>query len=107
VVVNAGVAEVRRHDVDGAVAADLEEFGIARGIELQDGGAELEALGPLGPAAAGILAADGEDRRAVGGRPGLLDGTDFGGGESEQAAQFGPERAQGGSGLGIYHSPQF
>ena len=92
-IVNADVAEVRRHHVDGALAADLQEFGLARGIELEDGGAELEALRPLGPAAAGVLAADGEDGRALGGRPGFLNRPDLGGGQFEHPAHFGRERA--------------
>ena len=103
VIVNADVADVRRHHVDRSLAPDLQEFGVAGGIELQDGGAELEALRPLGPAAAGVLAADSEDGRTVGRGPGLFDGADFGGGQFEHPADFRRERAQGGSGLGIYH----
>src|SRR5260370_22519242 len=78
VIVNAGVAEVRRHHVDGALAADLQEFRLARGIELEDGGPELKALGPLGPAAAGVLAAEREDRRAGGWPPAFLKRPDVG-----------------------------
>src|ERR1039458_9486068 len=72
----------------GAQDSD-REFGIVRGIELENGGAELEALRPLGPALAGIPAADSENGRSVGGRPGFLDGADFGVGQSEHPAHFG------------------
>ena len=57
VVVNAGVGEVRRHERDGSIAADFEELALAGGVELENGRAELEALRPLGPAAAGVLPA--------------------------------------------------
>ena len=42
------------HVLDGAVAPELEEAFVAGGVELEDGGAELEALGPFGPAPGGV-----------------------------------------------------
>ena len=36
VVVNAGVGEVRRHQRDGPVAADIEELALAGGVELEN-----------------------------------------------------------------------
>src|SRR5207244_1984416 len=51
----------------------------------------------------GVLATEGEDGRAAGRGPGLLDGADLGGGQFEHPADLRCERAQGGSGLGIYH----
>jgi hypothetical protein len=55
---------VRGHALHGRVAPDLQEALVARGVELQDGGPELEALRPLRPAAARVFAADGEDGRS-------------------------------------------
>ena len=107
VIVNADVGDVRRHDVDGALGGRSPGTRLAGGVELQDGGAELEALRPFGPAAAGVLAADGEDGRTCVGRPVGFEGADLGGGEFEQAAHFRRQRAEAGSGLGVYHSPQF
>src|SRR5688500_12767467 len=60
VVVDAGMGDVRRHQLDGAAAARVERGGVAGGVELQNGGAELETLRPLRPAARGVAAVDGE-----------------------------------------------
>ena len=63
-IVDADVTDVRRHQCDGPFASDIEEFGFTGGIELQNRTAELEALRPLGPAAASVFPASGEHRRA-------------------------------------------
>lgn len=63
-VMDAGVGDVGGHELKGVGAADREELFVAGGIELEDGGAELEALGPFSPAAARVEAIDGEDGRA-------------------------------------------
>src|SRR5258706_6921869 len=49
VIVHADVREMRRHPLDGARATQLEKARVAGRIELQQRGAELEALRPLGP----------------------------------------------------------
>ena len=77
VVVHPHVGHVGRHPRVGALAAQLEEALVAGGVELQEGGAELEALRPVRPAAGRVAAAQGEDRRAVRGVPGLLEGQDL------------------------------
>src|SRR5271165_532956 len=77
VIVHADVADVTRHERDGGLAGELKEFGFARGVVSERGGAELKALGPLGPAAAGIPSADGEYGRAGGGSGGTGDGSDL------------------------------
>ena len=51
-------------------AACFEKLLFPRGIELQNLGAELKALGPLCPTTAGIFAFDSENGRAILGRPG-------------------------------------
>jgi hypothetical protein len=85
VVVDADVRDMRGHALDGVAASEFEELIVAGGVELQDGGAELEALGPLGPAAGGVAAGDGEDGRAVGRVPRGIEAEDLLGGELEQA----------------------
>src|SRR3982750_4904723 len=45
-IVHADVADVRRHNCDCPLAADREELLVACGVELQNRGAELEALRP-------------------------------------------------------------
>ena len=57
VIVHADVGDVRRHDVDECASRPISRNSlVAGGIELQDRRAELKALRPLGPAAAGVLA---------------------------------------------------
>ena len=90
-IVDARMGEVRRHGGDRAGAAHLEEFGVAGGVELEDGGAELEALRPFGPAAAGVAAVYGADGRALRRVPGLGEREDLHGREIEQAVEFGEE----------------
>ncbi len=63
----------------------------------------MEALGPLGPAAGRVFAADGEDRRSVGGLPGLFDVADFSGGESVKLFDGGQERGCGKGGIDFEH----
>ncbi len=66
VIVHAGVAHVRGHPLDGAVAAEVEEPLVAGRVELQQRRAVAEPLGPLGPPAGGVAPVDGEHRgRAV------------------------------------------
>jgi hypothetical protein len=49
----------------GALTPDIEKLAIVRGIELQNGGAELETLCPFGPPPAGVLTADGVNWRSA------------------------------------------
>ena len=77
VVVHADVRKVRRHPLERPGAPELQEAGIAGGVELQDRRAELEALRPLGPAAGHVLALDGEDGRAVLGQPATFEGVNL------------------------------
>ena len=58
VVVDADVRHVRGHVPTGVLAAQGQHPRVARGVELQNRRAELEALGPLGPAAGGVAALD-------------------------------------------------
>ena len=91
VVVHPDVRHVGSHAPVGALAPDLEERPVAGRVELQDRGAELEALRPVRPPARGVTAAQGEDGRAVGGVPGLLEGEDLLRGERPEAIDRGPE----------------
>src|SRR5690349_9356387 len=84
--------DVRRHHRDRTAAADLQECALAGGVELQNGGAELESLRPLGPSAARVPAVHRADGRALGRIPRRLDGRNLAGREFEQAAQFRLER---------------
>ena len=69
------------------LAAELEQLAVAGGVEGEDRAAVLKPLRPLGPAAAGVLAFDGEDRRAAGRVPCLLDQADLLRGELEEAGE--------------------
>ncbi len=91
VVVHPHVRHVRGHARVGALAAELEEGAVAGRVELQDRGAELEALRPVGPPPRGVAAAQREDGRAVRGVPGLLEREDLLGGEGPQAVDRGPQ----------------
>jgi hypothetical protein len=77
---------------NGARAADVEKLAIAGGVELEDGRAELETLGPFGPTAAGVTAGDGDDGRTLRRLPGLFERADLLRREIEQEAQLGCER---------------
>jgi hypothetical protein len=88
VIVDADVGEMRRHPLEGAGAAQIEELLVAGGVELQQRRAELEALRPLRPAAGAVLSFDGEHRRPVLGAPGVLDGVDFRRGQLEQSGNL-------------------
>ena len=83
VVVHPGMGEMRRHHAVDAGAAQLQQAGVAGGVEGQQRGAVLEPLGPLGPAAGGVLAAGGEHRRPARGVPGRVQGADLGAGQGE------------------------
>ena len=91
VVVDADVRNVGGHHLDGLAPAQVQEPLVAGGVELQEGGAELEPLRPFGPAARGVSALDSEDGGAMGGIPGLFNGQDFAGREVEEPAQLGQE----------------
>src|SRR5262249_46971960 len=86
VIVDARVRDMRRHALDRALAAELEEFNLAGGVELQQRRSELKALRPLGPPARLIASADREHRRALLGTPAVLDRSNLRGGEIEEAA---------------------
>ena len=64
-VVNTGVGEVLGHVGDDVAPGQREQILISRQLEAQQGIAVLESLGPLGPAARGIAAGDGDDRGAI------------------------------------------
>jgi len=49
VVMNSGVREMSGHPFKGHPAPQVQEFPVARGIELKQRGAELKSLRPLGP----------------------------------------------------------
>ena len=85
VIVDADVREVRRHAVERAGAAELEEGAVARRVELENGRSELKALRPLGPAARAVASLHGEHRRAVFRTPALLERVDLRGRQREHA----------------------
>ena len=85
VVVHAHVGQVRRHPLERARAAEIEELLVAGRVELQQRGAELEALRPLGPAPGLVAPLDGEDGRAVFGPPRVFDREDLSRGDVEDA----------------------
>ena len=60
VVVHADVADVRGHEPLGLPPAEVQEAPLAGGVELQQGRADLEALGPLRPAPGRVPPVDGE-----------------------------------------------
>ncbi len=62
--------------LDGPLAAKLEVSLVIRGVEVQQHRAVLEALRPLGPAAGGVAAVDGEHGRGGAGRAADLDRLD-------------------------------
>ena len=95
VVVDADVRQVRRHPLDGARPAQLQEFGVAGGVELQDGRAELKSLGPFGPAARLVAALDREHGRAGVGRPGCFERADLARRQLEHAIDLGQQVAGG------------
>jgi len=88
VIVHADVRDVRRHELHGLLAAELQRGEIAGRIEVQEREAKLKPLRPLGPAARGVAALDGEDRRAVGGIPSGVECADFLAGKFENAVGF-------------------
>ena len=69
-----------------------------RGVELEEGGAVVKALGPLGPAACGVFAGGGEHGRALGGVVFLEDQVDLRAGELPEF----PERGGEGGGLKLF-----
>ncbi len=85
VIVDADVRQVRRHAVERAGAAEFEEGAVAGGVELQDGGSELESLRPLGPAAGAVASLDREYGRAVFRAPALFERVDLRGRQREHA----------------------
>ncbi|MBA7588944.1 hypothetical protein ES708_31015 [subsurface metagenome] len=112
VVVDAEVGDVRRHGCDGVCAAQVQVARIAGGVELEDLGPELEALGPFGPAPGGVAALDSEDRRTLGSVVFLLDEVYLGGRQLPEGIQLGLEAGGGEvridfqhgiSGLSLWH----
>ena len=99
VVVHPHVGQVRRHPFQRARAAEVEELLVAGRVELEQRGAELEPLRPLGPAARLVAPFDGEDGRAVLRAPGVFDREDLAGGDVEERAdprQADPQARGGG-----------
>jgi len=85
-VMHADVGNVRRHEVHGSFTALVQKPLLAGGVKLEDGGAKLEALCPLRPAAGGIAALHGEYGRARRRFPRLFERTNLRG-------RSGPELA--------------
>ncbi len=56
-IVHADVRNVMGHAVPGAIAAELEELFVARGVILQNSRAVDKALRPFRPAACGVFSA--------------------------------------------------
>lgn len=102
VVVDAGVADVAGHALEGVGAADVEEVLVAGGFELEELAAVLEALGPFGPAAGGVASVAGDDGGALGGIPGLVEAADFGPGEGEEVFEGGGEGLGGEAGVDLH-----
>ena len=89
VVVHADGRDLRGHPLHRFAPADLQETFVGRGVELQNGRAVLKSLRPLRPAARGVSAPHGEDRRPAPGLPRLLEAQDFLRRQLEQAVDFG------------------
>ena len=115
VIVHAHVGQVRRHPLERAGAAEIEEPRVVGRIELQQRGAELKPLGPLGPAARLVASLDGEDRRAsVGHSTSLRSTRSLPADSEEQVSDRGQEIARGERGVfraeswhsGLYGSPR-
>jgi len=91
VVVHPEMRKVRRHDLQRVFAAVSKEPRLARGVELQQGGAKLEPLRPLRPGARGVAALDRNDGGALGWLPGLRERMDLRRGEFEQVFEPRPK----------------
>jgi len=104
VVVNAGVGEVRRHERDGSIAADIEELAFAGGVELENGRAELEALRPLGPAAGGVLPPTVKTGAPRAGSQDFSMERILAAESSNRPPQFRRQRRRGEAGLQVDHS---
>ena len=76
VIVDADVRKMRRHHRERALAAELQKSLVARRVELQQCGAILKALRPLGPALRRVAAFHREHRRCRTGRATFLDRLD-------------------------------
>ncbi len=96
VVVHADMRQMRRHALDRPRAAEIEERAVAGGVELQQRGAELEALRPLGPAPGAVDAVHREHRRAVGRIPSRFERQDLRRRPFEDAPGFRQQVADGG-----------
>src|ERR1051326_758204 len=64
VVMHANVGDVRSHSLNRLPSAKFQELLLSGGIELQQGGTELEPLRPFGPTSRSVLAFDSIDGRA-------------------------------------------
>ena len=58
---HAKVSDMRRHFFNGISPTRLQKRLVARRVELQNLGAVLKALSPLGPTPRRVLAFDGKD----------------------------------------------
>jgi len=82
-VMDPNVRDMRGHQLNGLVAADLQESLLPGGVILQQRRAELETLGPFSPAPAGVPAFGRENGRPLARRPALFEIEDFAGGDLE------------------------
>jgi len=92
-VVDAGVADMNRHQLDCACAADIEKLANARGIDCRMA-SRAGTLRPFRPAAAGVAAVDGEDGRTLRRLPGLFERVNFLRRKIEQPAQLARQRGR-------------
>ena len=90
-VVHADVGDMRGHALDRVAPSNFQKPLLAGRVELQQGRAELEALRPFRPAARGVFAYHGENRRAGFRFPRLFKPQDFLRRKLEQSPDFGNE----------------
>jgi hypothetical protein len=88
VIMHSYMRDVRGHVLAGAVATELQQRLVAGHVEGQDGAAVHEPLSPFRPSPSGVLAFDGEDRRAAGYIPGAVDIAHFASGQIEQSLKW-------------------
>ena len=94
VVVNAGVAQVDRHQFHRACPSQFEKLALAGGIELKNGRADVETLRPFRPAAAGVPATHGKHGRALRRLPALFERVNLLSRKLKQPTHFARQRGR-------------